>query len=341
MLGVFLRSGGGVEVREVEKPRARRGEVVVKLMACGICGTDLEKARGHGITTAVLGHEVSGVVEEIGDGVSGLKVGDRVFVHHHVSCGKCYYCLNESPTMCRLFLETNLEPCGMAEYFRVPAVNVERGAVIKLPDEIGFKTATFIEPLACCIRALDRISQGSVFSSAVIGFGPMGALFTMLLKRAGAYFVAVGDVSDFRLGFSEKAGADASINLREESMLDVCLENTDGRGVDVAIVATGNVKAYEEAFKIVRRGGVICVFGAPERNVKLELDLSRLFVNEISLKPSYSTTERETRKATELLRTRLIDPTFLITNTYKIQEAEQAFNTAANPQKSMKTIIIP
>lgn len=339
MLALFLRVGGGVEVRDVEKPRAGRGEVVVKLGACGVCGTDLEKARGHGITTAILGHEVAGVVEEVGEGVNEVQVGEHVFVHHHVSCGKCHYCLNGNPTMCSLFLQTNIEPCGFAEYFKVPAINVERGAIVRLPKEMSFETASFIEPLACCVKALSRINPPAGFSSAVVGFGPMGALFTMLLRTSGASYICVGDVSSFRLGFAEQSGADDAVNLTQESMREVCLANTEGRGVDVVVVSTGNIKAYEEALKIVRRGGVVCVFGAPHKGAKLELDLSKLFIDEISLIPSYSTSERETRRAFELLKTNRIDPRFLITHRYSINEGVKAFNVAADTNKSMKVIV--
>ena len=336
---MFLKAGGGVEVREVDKPRAGRGELVVKLGVCGVCGTDLEKARGHGVTTAILGHEVAGVVEEVGEGVEDLEEWEHVFVHHHVSCGRCHYCLNGNPTMCSLFLRTNIEPCGFAEYFRVPSVNVERGAVIKLPKAMSLETASFIEPLACCVKALNRIHPSAGFSSAVIGFGPMGALFTMLLRLSGASYICVGDVSEFRLGFAGEAGADDSVNLAEGSMREACLAATGGRGVDLAVVSTGNLKAYEEALRVVRRGGAVCVFGAPGRGARLELDFSKLFIDELSLIPSYSTSERETRQAFELLRTGRVNPLPLITHVYRLEDAVEAFATAADPSRSMKVLV--
>ena len=339
MKAVFLNGRGGVEVRDVDTPSIGYGEVLVKMTVCGVCGTDLEKIRGHGVTTAILGHEVVGVVEEIGEGVEEVREGDRVFVHHHVTCGKCYYCLNGNPTMCSLFLRTNIEPCGFAEYFKAPRVNVERGAILRLPDNISFKDASFIEPLACCIRSLARAGHQAGQSYAVIGFGPIGALYTLLLKTSGASFIAVGDISENRLKFAEKIGVDAVVNLRKERMYDVCKEATEGRGVDVVVVATGSIKAYEEAFKLVRRGGRICVFGAPARGERLSIDFSRLFIDEITIIPSYSTTERETKIALDMIAMGRIKPGILVSHEYKLEEAVEAFRTASNPEASMKVLI--
>ncbi len=340
MKAAFADGRGGVELREVEKPTAATGEVVIRLRVCGVCGTDLEKVRGHGITTAILGHEVVGDIVEVGEGLEEYHVGERVFVHHHVSCGRCYYCLNESPTMCPLFLKTNIQPCGFAEYFKVPAINIERGAVLKIPENLSYQDASFIEPLACCVRSMRRIRARAGESAAIIGFGPIGALYTLLLKASGIAFIAVADIAKFRIGMAENLGADAAVNLRNSSLADVCRQETGGRGVDFVIVATGNPAAYAEALKAVRKGGRIAVFGAPPRDATLQLNLAELFLREITIVPSYSTTEQDTSTALQLLASGRIKPSKLITHTYKLDRIADAFKVAANPEESMKVLVV-
>jgi len=339
MKAAFVNGRGGVEVRDVPTPVPGPGELLVKMRNCGVCGTDLEKVRGHGATNTVLGHEAAGEVAGLGKGVTDYPVGSPVFVHHHVSCGVCYFCLNDSPTMCPLFLQTNLEPCGFADYFKVPAANVGRGAVLRLPSGLTAEEGSFIEPLACCLRSLDRIGFTAGMSTAIIGFGPMGALYLMLLRSLGASFVAVGDVADFRLSFAERLGADVAVNLRRGSLSENCMAMTDRRGVDVAVVATGNLAAYGEALRTVRRGGRVCIFGAPSKASELKLDLTEIFFREISFIPSYSTTERETNRALKLLTSKTVKPSLLVTHRFRLDDVAEAFRVAADPERSMKVVV--
>jgi L-iditol 2-dehydrogenase len=339
MLAAFVGTSG-VELRDVPEPVAGPGEAVVRMMACGVCGTDLEKAHGRGLTQAVLGHEVSGVVEMVGEDVKDLRPGERVFVHHHVSCGKCYYCLAGSYTMCQLFKTTNIVPGGFSELFRVPEPNVERGGVIPIAD-MDFDLASFIEPLACCLRSLHRVGFTPGWSAGVIGYGPAGALHVMAMKALGASYVAVADISDFRLEMAVKLGADEAVNIRSRSFSEVCRAGTDGRGVDLVVVSTGNPAAFRAALDAVRRGGKICLFGAPPKSSTVDLDISKLFIDELSVIPNYSTTERETWQAFQLLRAGVIKPLSLITHRYPLARVREAFEKAASPESSMKVIVHP
>jgi len=337
MLAAFV-GASGVELRDVPEPAAGRGEIVVRMMACGVCGTDIEKAHGHGLTQAILGHEVAGIVESVGEDVEGLRPGMKVFVHHHVSCGRCYYCLTESHTMCQLFKTTNIWPGGFSELFKVPSPNVERGGVLQIAD-MDFDLATFIEPLACCLRSLHRTGLHPGSTAAVIGCGPAGALHVMTLKALGASYVAAADVSDFRLEIAGRLGADEAVNVRAGGFGEICRKGTDGRGVDLAVVSTGNPAALKTALDAVRRGGKIILFGAPPKSSTVDLDISRLFIDELSIIPNYSTTERETLQAFHLLRAGTINPLQLITHRYPLAKVVEAFETAASPESSMKVIV--
>src|SRR5271170_8128012 len=156
MKAALIGPVGGVRLEDVPEPSPAEGEVLVKLKCCGVCGTDLEKVQGVGITTKILGHEAVGEVEEAGRGVIGVSKGMRVFAHHHVPCLSCEVCRRGKTTYCAEFAKHNLVPCGLAERFIVPKFNVERGAVIELPEGLGYEEASFIEPLSCCILGLEN-----------------------------------------------------------------------------------------------------------------------------------------------------------------------------------------
>ncbi|MDW8084184.1 MAG: alcohol dehydrogenase catalytic domain-containing protein [Candidatus Caldarchaeum sp.] len=337
MKAVFVKQGGGVEVRDVDVPKIGDGEILVKMKACGIDGTDLEKAFGRPLTPPMLGHEVVGIVEE--SRTSEFEEGDRVFVHHHVFCGRCYYCLNDSLTMCPLFLKTTIDPCGFAEYFRVPRTNVERGAVLKLPPNLDWVEASFIEPVACVLRALKRTRFTAGRSVSMVGAGPTGSLFIQLLKLMGASFVAVAEISPFRLQKAKELGADATANPLSEDFVDVCRCGTDGRGVDIGVLATPAVRPLQLVIDSVRRGGTICIFGAPEKGEKAELDFSRLFIEEKSIITSYSTTEIETNAVLDLVKSGRTTFRKSVSHVYPLEDASLAFETARDASRSLKVVL--
>lgn len=337
MKAVFVKKEGGVEIRDVEIPAIRHGEILVKMKACGIDGTDLEKAYGKPITPPMLGHEVVGEVVESKS--PDYEVGDKVFVHHHVFCGKCYYCLHNSYTMCPLFLNTTIEPCGLAEFFRVPKVNIERGAVLKLSPSLSWEEGTFIEPAACVLKALRMVDFRAGDTVSLIGVGPTGSLFIKLLKCFGAALISVADLSDFRLTIARKIGADIAVNSAKTDFAEICKKATNEVGVDIGILGTPKAKPIHLLLQTVRKGGKICIFGAPERDEKVELDFSLLFFNEISIISSYSTSEVETTIIHKLLEEKKISFNDLITHRFKLSQAEDAFEVARDTSKSLKVIV--
>ena len=188
MKAVFVKGRSEVSVDEVQSPKlASSGDVLVKMRTCGLCGSDLEKIYGqYGMSSGRLGHEPAGQVVAVGDAVKDFRPGDRVFIHHHVPCYSCHYCRHGDYTMCPSYQTSNIAPCGLAEEFLVPAWNVSRGGLIRLPDQISFDQASLVEPLACCIRAMNKCSFQNGDDIAVFGAGPAGLMHVILAKAFGA-----------------------------------------------------------------------------------------------------------------------------------------------------------
>ena len=268
---VKIVSQGVIQVYEQDDTALNfksEGDILVKMKVCGICGSDLEKIYGHyGMTSARLGHEPSGEVLAIGNKVKGIKIGDRVFVHHHVSCNSCHYCRHGNNTMCEYYQKSNIDPCGLADKFLVPAWNVERGGVLKLPDSMTYEQASLIEPLACCLRALNKVPFQRGDDVVIFGSGPAGIMLLTLAKLAGAGNIFIVDINNFRLEFSSKLIPEALfLNALTENSSTIIRNNTKSRGVDISIVATSSLTALSNAIEVTRKGGYIILFGVPSRD---------------------------------------------------------------------------
>lgn len=339
MLACLLKGPGKVALEDVPIPKPALGEVLVRMRAGGICGTDLEKIHGGYGPGGILGHEVSGVIEHVGEGVRDLQRGDRVVVHHHVPCYNCYYCQHGDYTMCDSFKATNLDPCGFAEFFRVPEFNVTRGAVISLPDTVGFEEAALLEPTACCIRALDKSGAQSGNNVLVVGLGPTGLTHLQLLRNMGAREIVGTDIQKARLNMAKKMGADLVLDPNEQ---DVSKEvrKVASSGVDLAIVSTGNPKALSQAFSSVRKGGRVLLFGAPVQGAIYQLDVSSLFARQISIVTSYSCVESEIRRALDLVSRKAIDLGALVTHRFPLKQAPEALEFARSSPAAVKTMIV-
>jgi L-iditol 2-dehydrogenase len=341
---VKIVSQGVIQVYEQDDTMLNfksEGDILVKMKACGICGSDLEKIYGqYGMTSARLGHEPSGIVLAIGNKVKGIKIGDRVFVHHHVSCNSCHYCRHGNNTMCEYYQKSNIDPCGLSDKFIVPAWNVERGGVLRLPDRLTYEQASLIEPLACCLRALHKIPFQKGDDLVIFGAGPAGIMLLTLAKLAGAGKIFVVDINHFRLDFSRKFNSDTYfLNAQTENYSKIIKDNTNNRGVDVSIVATSSLTALSNAFKITRKGGYIILFGVPSKDSQFPLEASKLYSNELSIIPSYAASELETNEALNLLAERKINLDFLITHKYTLEQSPNAFFCAHLAKDCMKVII--
>ena len=339
MKAALVDSRGRLHLVNVEAPRIGHRDLLVKMKTCGICGTDLEKLHGVRVTQPVLGHEVAGSVEEVGVDVDNYSRGDRVVVHHHVSCQTCYYCLRGDQTLCSEFPKSNLDPCGFAEFFRVPEANVSKGAVFRLPDEMSYEEAALAEPTGCCIRGTDKLGIQKEDNVLIIGAGPAGLTYVQLLRAFGTHSIVAADMIESRVKRAKEFGAREALNAGDSNLGRKVLDATEGRGADKVIVAAGSVKAIQSAFSLVRKGGKILLFGIPPQGSMFECDASSLFIREIELIPSYSTTEGEIGRALEMMKKKTIRLTNLITHRFRLGEIEDAFRVADDAQSSLKVMV--
>ncbi len=340
MKAALLRPPAGVAVEDVPPPEAGVGEIVVSMRACGLCGSDLEKIRGtYTAAPPVIGHEAVGVVAQVGEGVEGIRKGARVFPHHHVACGRCAACRGGFPTMCAHYRATNLEPGGFAERFRVPRWNVEHRAVHRLPPSVDFERASFIEPLACAVRALGR-GPGTVASSLVLGTGPMGLLALQLLRLRGTETILASEVSAVRAEVARHHGAAMVWDPKSEDVVAAARKETKGLGVDLALVATGHPPAIGQALRAVRSGGTAVLLGVPEAGARLDFDPSEFVTREVSLIPSNAATEAEVRKALDLIARRRVDVASLVTHRFRLDAFPEAVRVAERAE-CVKAIVTP
>jgi L-iditol 2-dehydrogenase len=340
MKAAFVKDSSRVVVEDVEKPILGTGDVLVKMHACGICGSDLEKVFGkYSQPSTRLGHEPSGTIEKVGENVTDFKKGDRVFVHHHVPCYSCHFCLHGNETMCKKYSETNLSPCGLAEEFIVPQWNVNHGGILKIPDSMSFEEAAMIEPLACCIRAWNKFSFQKGDSTAIFGVGATGMMHVMLSIVHEFDKIFCIDVNEFRLEFAKKFNITDAIKSSVPDIKQKILDQTDNRGVDVAIVATGSLQALSSAIDLVRKGGTVVMFGVPSKDAMINLNMSIIYSKEITMISSYAASDSDTKAALELIQSSKIDVKKLITHRYNIKDSPKAFEHAHHGVDSMKIII--
>lgn len=328
-----------ITIGETGEPDLESGGILVRMHACGICGSDVEKVFGkYGKQSMRLGHEPAGVIIKTGTGVAEFAAGDRVFTHHHVPCYSCHLCNNNSETLCAKYSETNLEPCGLSEVYAVPAWNVSHGGVLRLADSTTFEEAAMIEPLACCVRAWSKLPAKDGDTIAVFGVGSTGMMHAMIARSKKFSKVLCLDVNDFRLDFAKNLGVTVSIRSDDSKRVQKVLEHTGG-GVDVAIVATSSLAALADAIKMVRSGGHIMMFGVPSRGASMNLDMSEIYSKEITLHTSYAASDKDTKEALHMIESRIIDVQQLVTHTYQISDSQSAFEHAQSGADAMKIII--
>jgi L-iditol 2-dehydrogenase len=340
MLACFLDPPKKVAVRDVPIPKLAPGDTLVRMEASGICGTDLEKIDGQLGPGGILGHEVSGTIERVADDVKNYLPGDRVVAHHHAPCYHCPDCSRGNFTLCSEFKKSNIDPCGFAEYFRVPQYNVERGAVIHLPPELSFEEGAMIEPTACCIRAIRRAHVQEADNILVVGLGPTGLTQIQILRDAATGKIIGSDIIEARLKLGERLGADETVNALTEDVA-AYVRRTASEGVDLAIVSTGNEKALNQAFSSVRKGGRVLLFGAPSQGASYQLNVSDLFSRQVTLLSSYSCTEAEMKEAIRLVSENRLDLKSLISDRFKLRDTEKAMGFAKTSKTAIKTMVTP
>jgi L-iditol 2-dehydrogenase len=310
-----------VRVEEVPDPVAGEGEVVCRVLACGVCGSDVSDAWVAPKMPVVLGHELSGEVLEVGDGVSGVAVGDRVVIHHHAPCGECRRCRRGHETLCERFRSTALDPGGFTERVRVPA---ELAAELLVLDGLDAERATFVEPLACVLRAFDRAGLRAGDSLVVIGAGTSGLLAVAAAHARAVEAVWVREPRPERL----------------ERALALGAERHGNELVDVAMLCTPEPEALAAAFAAVAPGGSLCLYAPPSPGQALGLDGYALYRGEIDVCASYSAGPADMRAALALVASGTIDPGPFITHRLGLHETARALELARTGE-ALKALVLP
>lgn len=328
-----------VRLEELPVPKIGDGELLIRTRATGICGSDLMEWYRIKKAPLVLGHEITGEVAEVGEGVEDFEVGDRVFSSHHVPCGKCRYCLSGHQSVCDLLRTTHFDPGGFAEYIRVPKINVELGT-LRIPDTMTFDEGSFIEPLACAVRAQRFAGPVAGQTVLVMGSGISGLLHIQLARARGAARIVATDISDFRLKAAAQFGADAAIRGSEDVPARVRDWN-DGRPADLVVVCTGAMPAIQQAIKSVDRGGTLLFFAPAPAGVDVPIPLFDFWRDEINVVTSYAGSGDDLKESLELIRNRKVRVGEMVTHRLPLAQAGLGFELAASGKDSIKVILDP
>jgi len=328
-----------VRPEEMPKPEIGPGEFLMKTMACGICGSDVLEWYRLKTAPRVLGHEATGVIAEVGAGVERYSVGDKVFVSHHVPCGKCRYCQRGHHTSCEVLHTTNYSPGGFSEFIKVPKINVERGVYL-LPSGISFEVGVFIEPLACAVRGQRLSGVGDGDTVLVLGSGVSGLLHIQLAKVHGAKRIIATDLSEYKMKAAKKFGANEVINANE-NVPEKVRELNEGRLADQVIVCTGAKPAAEQAMRCAERGGTILFFAVPPPGQEVVAPLVDFWRNEITLKTSYGAAPRDLEESLKLISKKRVSVKQMITHRFGLGAAGEAFKLVASGGDCLKVIIEP
>ena len=331
---------GDVRIEEMPRPATPRDGLLVRVRACGLCGTDVAKYRHRLVEPpVVLGHEVAGEIVEVGPDAVGWRPGERVIVPHHIPCFVCDYCRHGNVSACAAFRPTNVRPGGFAEFLAVDGPSVRSG-VQRIPESLPYDEAALCESLACCLRAFKRSGLRPGDSLAVVGCGPVGLMHVRLAASLGAGAIVGVDVVPERLRAARRLGATAAVDARDAQAAERVKEATGGLGADVVMVCVGSAEAISSAFGYARRGGQVHVFAECPPGARLSLD-PNLIYHETSLVGTYSSAPEDQIEALRLLEHRRVDLTPLVTHRLPLDELQTAFDLAVEGREALKIIIRP
>jgi len=330
-----------VRLEEQPVPEIGPGEVLIKIIASGICGSDVMEWYRIKKAPLVLGHEIAGDIVAVGEGVTGFKPGDRVTATHHVPCGRCEYCQRGQHSLCTLISNTKYYPGGFAEYVRVPAINVETKGVLKLPDSVSYDEGSFTEPLGCVVRGLRVMDFEPARSVLVLGSGLSGQLVIRTARAYGAGKIIATDINDFRLDMAKKSGAEVAIHATREDVIQRALEETNGEGVDYVIPTAAAPVLFDQAMQTVRKGGTVLLYGIMAPGTKVEFDVFPFWKKQVKLLSTYAAAPRDLAEALELIRAGRVPVEDMITHRLPLAETQKGFELVAAGGDSMKVIIEP
>lgn len=333
-------SNNDIRLEQLPKPEIGPGELLVRVRASGICGSDVMEWYRADKVPLVLGHEIAGEVVEVGKGVERYKEGDRISAAHHVPCNECHYCLSGHHTVCEVLRRSNFDPGGFAEYVRLPAINVDRG-VLHLPEDLSYEEATFIEPVACVLRGQRLAGLETGQTVLVLGSGIAGLLHLQVAGVKGAGRMVATDIVDYRLEAARRFGAEATIHAKEDVPKRL-RELNDGRLADLVVICTSAKAAFSQAMRSVDHGGTVLFFAPTEPGLTIPLSVNELFWRtEVTLTSSYAGSPADYQEALELIHSQRLRVREMITHRLSLGETGLGFKLVASGQGSIKVIIEP
>ena len=342
MTAAVLYGKSDVRIEQIPVPRIGRGEVLVRIKAALTCGTDLKTYRqgfhARMITPpSVFGHELAGIVEEVGDGVDSFSPGMRVVSANSGPCNECFFCRKKRPNLCENLQFIN---GAYAEFIKIPESIVRQNLLI-LPDSVSFEEAAMVEPLACVLRAVEQTGIEAGDTVALIGVGPIGLMFVQTMKSLGARVIAL-DKGEYQLNAAKAMGADHVLDSTHSNAVDQVRSLTDGsRGADVVIEAVGLKETWQQAMKMIRRGGIINLFGGCPSGTQIPLDSTLIHYSEITVKASFHHTPRHIREALDAIHRGRFNAKSLITGRESLSSLGNVLERLLNRKNDLKIAIIP
>jgi len=333
-----------IEVREIDRPVLSDGEILVKVESCAICGTDIRTYfHGHHAIKPphILGHEVSGTIAEIGRGVEGYRIGERVHMVTEVGCGKCIFCRQGRHNLCPdLRAMAYYYQGGFAEYIRIPKEAVIQGNLLSIPENLSFDEATLAEPLSCCINGQEYLNITFGDTVVIVGAGPIGCMHVELARLSGATKIILADISEERLELARKFGATLFLNSAKEDLVKKVKEETDGYGASVVIVACPSPEAQEQALQFVATRGRISFFGGLPGGKTITIESNIIHYKEISIFGAFASSSPQYRQALALLASKSIKGEDLITHRFPLEKIKEALDVARSG-RGLKVVINP
>jgi L-iditol 2-dehydrogenase len=327
-----------VRIEDMPTPAIGPGEALVRARVCGVCSGDVVPWYIRKKAPLVFGHEPMGEIVEVGAGVEALRPGQRVFVHHHAPCFRCRACARGEFVQCPTWRQTQIDPGGMAEFFRVPALNLA-GDTLALPDDVSDEGGALVEPLACVVKSLDRAGAVAGASVLIVGLGVMGQLHVLLARHLGARQILAADLVASRCARARDLGADVVIDASTQELVSAVRDHTDGEGAEVVVVGPATVAALEQGLACAARGGTVVQFMGTEPGTTLALSTFDFYFKELRLVPSYSCGPVETRRALALIGAGAVRAEQVVTHRFPLAQAQDAYRTAAQDTGAIKVLV--
>lgn len=331
-----------IKIENIPIPEIGTRDALVKVKACGICSGDVMSWYIERKAPLVLGHEISGEIVKIGEKIKkeiSLKEGDRIVVHHHAPCMKCFHCRRGDYVQCEIWKKSKIIPGGLSEYILLPEINLKNDT-LKLPDSVSFEEGALVEPTACVVKSLKRANIKKGDTLLIIGLGVMGQIHIMLAKAFGAGKVIGADMIAFRLEKAIQAGADHVIDVSKEDIFEKLKEITKGLMPQVIIVGPGKTDVISQSLKLVSKGGTLLIFTPTPPEEKLTISVNDIYFNDITITTSYSCGPEDMKMALSFIEKGTIKSDLLITHRFSMEQVSEAYKLTALAKDSLKCMIL-